>query len=354
MSLALAMKTPSVPAPSQRSGRRRPRVLTICQARTSNPAASKSSCDWPRTMRSCLRHLERQPPRGVGERAHVGRRRERALVERRRAEGVRLLEGAHVDVARRAQERRVRADVEVDLVGRRDDGLPASSRSLAAEHLVDERARFLEPTTPVFGDGRGRLDRRGPQLPVDLPLVKPPTEEPAHGLELEHARSRAVAGRSRSVSTRSGFDSTHATARSNASRCVAPRWARASETFAPCTATKSASATAISSTESVVACAMRSPPHDFAQTAAPPASMHAEPARDRGDLCPRRRRTPRPPRAARARPRRARATSSAGPGWARRWRRRGRGSRPPAPARCASRPRRPARDPHADEPQPPA
>ena len=51
MSLALAMKTASVPSPSQRSGRRRPRVLTICQARTSKPAASNSSCDCPSTRR---------------------------------------------------------------------------------------------------------------------------------------------------------------------------------------------------------------------------------------------------------------------------------------------------------------
>jgi len=36
------------------------------------------------------------------------------------------------------------------------------------------------------------------------------------------------AGRSRSASTRRGFDSTQAIARSNASRWVGPRWARAS------------------------------------------------------------------------------------------------------------------------------
>ncbi len=51
MSLTLAMKTASVPAPSYRSGRRRPRVVTRVQRRTSYPACSNSSCDWPRTMR---------------------------------------------------------------------------------------------------------------------------------------------------------------------------------------------------------------------------------------------------------------------------------------------------------------
>ncbi|MBL0197432.1 MAG: hypothetical protein IPQ09_25020 [Myxococcales bacterium] len=62
MSLTLAMNTARREPSSQRMGRRRPRVLTICQVRTSNPAASKSSCDCPSTIwRTRGKHVGRRP-----------------------------------------------------------------------------------------------------------------------------------------------------------------------------------------------------------------------------------------------------------------------------------------------------
>ncbi len=54
MSLALAMTTPSVSCPSHRIGRRRPRAFTTVHSRNMYPAASKSSCDCPRTIRFTL------------------------------------------------------------------------------------------------------------------------------------------------------------------------------------------------------------------------------------------------------------------------------------------------------------
>ena len=51
MSDAEATNTASVASPSQRRGRRRPRVRTVCQRSSANPAWANCAMLWPRTMR---------------------------------------------------------------------------------------------------------------------------------------------------------------------------------------------------------------------------------------------------------------------------------------------------------------
>ena len=117
MSEVLATNAASVSAPSQRSGRRRPRVRTRCQLVAGKPNAAKVSSLWPSTTRAIARHALGQARRRVGERADVGRGVARAEVQARVRERVRLLERAHPHLAASAQQRVKRAHVEIDLVG---------------------------------------------------------------------------------------------------------------------------------------------------------------------------------------------------------------------------------------------
>ena len=88
------------------------------------PARANASDSWPTTITRRLPDRRRQPPQRVQERAEVGRlhvvrERVQARVHRR----VRGLEHAQQRLARRAQQRRVGAVVELDLVGGQPGGL---------------------------------------------------------------------------------------------------------------------------------------------------------------------------------------------------------------------------------------
>ena len=161
-----ASSTASVPVPLSNQRRRRAGASTASQdSRSPNPWRRNTTASWPITITRRLPDVGGQAPHRVHEGAEVrlavGGQRVQARVHRR----VRGLEHAQVRLPRGAQQRRVRAVVELDLVG----GQPGGLAQRPAGWTEGTRRRG----TAMRGHATGLLSSRCPHRTSHSPAAAP-------------------------------------------------------------------------------------------------------------------------------------------------------------------------------------